>query len=431
MNPVRSDFFLRGRRADEKGPKMRLFPILAAILVTGLIYVFVFERDRLTGSPSESEQPQAAQDSAAATDESADDAPVVGVVAVKSTARGIDSAVILRGQTEAYRQVDLRAETSGQVISEPLRKGNFVDEGQVLCKLDPGTREAALTEAKSRLNAARASVPEARARVEEARSRLEEARINENAAARLSEDGFASQTRLASTRATLRSAEAAVETARSGLEGASAQIEAAQAAVAAAQKEIERLTISAPFGGLLESDTAELGSLLQPGALCATVIQLDPAILVGFVPETEVDRINLGAPAEAELASGGTVRGKVTFLSRQADQTTRTFRVEIRVDNPDLALRDGQTAEIVISADGTPAHLLPQSALTLNDEGALGVRLVTDESEAVFTPVKLMRDTANGVWVTGLPDQANVIVIGQEYVNDGVKVNPSYEELGQ
>jgi len=410
---------------------MRLFPILAAILVTGLIYLFVFERDRLTGASPESEQPQAAQSSAANGADDADSATVIGVVAVRSSARTIDSAVVLRGQTEAYREVDLRAETSGQIISEPLRKGNFVDEGQLLCKLDPGTREAALTEAKSRLSAARASVPEARARVEEARSRLEEAQINENAAARLSEGGFASQTRLASARATLRSAEAAVETARSGLEGANAQIEAAQAAVASAQKEIERLTMTAPFAGLLESDTAELGSLLQPGALCATVIQLDPAILVGFVPETEVDRIKLGAPAQAELASGGTVSGEVTFLSRQADQTTRTFRVEIRVANPDLTLRDGQTAEIVISADGTPAHLLPQSALTLNDEGTLGVRLVTKDNEAAFTAVKLMRDTTSGVWLTGLPDQANVIVIGQEYVNDGVKVNPSFRELGQ
>ncbi len=410
---------------------MRLFPILAAILVTGLIYLFVFERDRLTGASPESEQPQAAQSSAANGADDADSATVIGVVAVRSSARTIDSAVVLRGQTEAYREVDLRAETSGQIISEPLRKGNFVDEGQLLCKLDPGTREAALTEAKSRLSAARASVPEARARVEEARSRLEEAQINENAAARLSEGGFASQTRLASARATLRSAEAAVETARSGLEGANAQIEAAQAAVASAQKEIERLTMTAPFAGLLESDTAELGSLLQPGALCATVIQLDPAILVGFVPETEVDRIKLGAPAQAELTSGGTVSGEVTFLSRQADQTTRTFRVEIRVANPDLTLRDGQTAEIVISADGTPAHLLPQSALTLNDEGTLGVRLVTKDNEAAFTAVKLMRDTTSGVWLTGLPDQANVIVIGQEYVNDGVKVNPSFRELGQ
>ncbi len=414
---------------------MRLFPIIAAIVVTAIVYAFVFERDRLvailTGGP---ETPLAESGAATGQDaptQAAGTADPVRVVAVKSTARTIDSAVILRGQTEAFRQVDLRAETTGQVISEPLRKGAFVETGQTLCKLDPGTREAALTEARARLAAARARVPETQARVAEAQSRLEEARINDNAARQLQQEGFASQSRAASTKAALRSAEAAVESATSGLETARAEIESAQAAVAAAQKEIERLTISAPFAGLLESDTAELGSLLQPGALCATVIQLDPIMLVGFVPETAVDRVEPGALAGAEMASGGRVQGNVTFLSRQADQTTRTFRVEIRVDNPDLTLRDGQTAEIVISAAGKKAHLLPQSALTLNDEGTLGVRLITEDNEAKFTPISLLRDTTTGVWLAGLPETANVMIIGQEYVTDGVKVTPSYQDLGQ
>lgn len=411
---------------------MRLFPILAAILVSILIYVFVFERDRLTAASPEPADTQSETAQAQSSEDTDDETgKPVGVVAVKSTARTIDSAVILRGQTEAFRQVELRAETSGQVVSDPLRKGAFVELGQPLCQLDPGTRESALAEAKSRLSAARASIPEARARVEEAQSRLEEARINDNAATRLSEEGFASQTRAASTKAALRSAEATVEAARTGLETARAQIDSAQAGVDAAEKEIERLTISAPFSGLLESDTAELGSLLQPGALCATVIQLDPIQLVGFVPETEVDRVEIGAVAGARLASGGEIQGKVTFLSRQADQTTRTFRVEIQVPNPDLTLRDGQTAEIVISADGAKAHLLPQSALTLNDEGTLGVRLVGEDDLAVFAPVTLLRDTPNGVWLSGLPEQADVIIIGQEYVTDGVHVLPSYQELGQ
>lgn len=421
-------------RAREKGYMMRLFPILAAVVVAVLVYAFVFERDRLTDmmpAPVEQQDDTPVETGSDAADPAQDADGPIRVIAVKSTARTIDSAVVLRGQTQAFRQVDLRAETSGKVISDPLRKGAFVEEGQDLCQLDPGTRASALAEAESRLSAARASVPEAKARLEEARSRLDEARINDNAAIRLSEEGFASQSRAAATNAALRSAEAAVESARTGVQTARSQIDSAQAAVDAAEKEIERLTITAPFAGLLESDTAELGSLLQPGALCATVIQLDPIQLVGFVPETDVARITPGATARARLASGGEVAGKVTFLSRRADDTTRTFQVEIRVPNPDLTLRDGQTAEITISADGTKAHLVPQSALTLNDEGTLGVRLVSEENTAPFTPVTLLRDTPNGVWLSGLPDQANVIIIGQEYVTDGVKVTPSYQELGQ
>lgn len=418
---------------------MRLVPIISALLVMAAIYVFVFEREQLlshlsnitTQTADESEAGAQAAQPAAEPSSKDGTGNGVHVVAVRSRARAINTDIVLRGQTQANRQVELQAETSGRIISDPLRKGAFVEEGQLLCELDPGTREAQLAEARARLSEARARVPEAEARLNEAQSRLEEARINDNAARQLSEEGFASETRVASTRAAVSSAEAAVQTARSGLESGQSGIQSAQAAVAAAEEEIERLKITAPFGGVLESDTAELGSLLQPGAPCATVIQLDPITIIGFVSETAVNQVTLGAKAEAEMANGVKATGEVTFLSRRADPNTRTFRVDIRVPNPDLILRDGQSAEIRVEAEGRDAHLLPQSALTLNDEGDLGVRLVTDAQEAAFTPVTLLRDSRDGAWLAGLPDQADVIIIGHEYVNEGVRVAPTYQDLDQ
>jgi len=256
----------------------------------------------------------------------------------------------------------------------------------LLCKLEVGTRNATLAEAEAR---------------------LAEARIGFNAAESLSEEGFATETRLASTRAALQSAQAAVE---------------------AAQKEIERLEIRAPFAGLLESDAAELGALMQPGSPCATIIQLNPMKLVGFAPETEVNRITLGALAGARLATGQRVAGQVTFLSRSADPSTRTFRVEIEIPNDDLSIRDGQTAEILIASEGRNAHLLPQSAMTLDDDGRLGVRLVGVGDRAEFAPVSLLRDTRDGAWLSGLPEQAAVIVSGQEFVTDGVALDITWRE---
>ncbi|RMH39168.1 MAG: efflux RND transporter periplasmic adaptor subunit, partial [Alphaproteobacteria bacterium] len=311
------------------------------------------------------------------------------VVAMHSTAAEIDAGLVLRGRTEAVRVVEVRAETSGRVISKPLRKGAFVREGDPLCQLDPGTRHADLSEAEAR---------------------LAEARINYNAATKLAKEGFASSTREASARAQLQSAEAAVERAR---------------------REIERLTMRAPFEGYLESDTAELGLLLQPGASCATVIQLDPIKMVGFVPEKEIDRVRPGAPARARLITGRELAGTVSFIARSSDPETRTFRVEVTIPNPDLAVRDGQTAEIVIATAATRAHLVPSSALTLDDEGRLGVRVVDADSRARFVPLRVVRDTPRGFWVTGLPDEADVIVVGQEYVTDGAPVLPSFKEATQ
>ena len=204
--------------------------------------------------------------------------------------------------------------------------------------------------------------------------------------------------------------------------------EAARAALAQATRDIENLTIKAPFAGLLESDTAELGTVLGAGSVCARVIQLDPIKLVVFAPEAEVNRIEVGALAGARLISGDTVTGRVTFLARSADPATRTFRVEVEIPNPDFAIRDGQTVELAISSAGRAAHLVPQSALTLNDDGNIGLRLVSAENLVEFAPIDVIRDTVDGIWVAGLPEQADIITLGQDYVRAGVKVAPSYEE---
>lgn len=415
---------------------MRPIPVIIAVIVTAFLFFFVIQREQLLefASGSGDSEPEVAvtQPVEETIDSSSN---VVRVVAVRSESRVIDSAVVLRGETEATRQLDVMAETSGIVINEPLRKGSFVEAGQLLCEIDPGTRLASLAEAQARLSSSKASVPAAQAVVEQARAALDEALINDNAASRLSEEGFASDTRVAATQAAVRATEAGVSSALSGLESAQATIESAEAAVAAAQKDVERLKIFAPFGGILETDTAEIGGLLSVnspnGAHCATIIQLDPVKLVGFVPETEVNRVHLGARAGARLTDGSDVIGNVTFLSRAADETTRTFRVEITVANPDLKIRDGQTAEIIIASDGKAAHLLPQSALTLNDEGTLGVRIVTAENRADFVPVTMLRDTIDGVWLAGLPETADVIIIGQEYVVPGVPVEASFQETNE
>ncbi|MGR3570818.1 efflux RND transporter periplasmic adaptor subunit [Brevirhabdus sp.] len=424
---------------------MRIFSLLTAALVMAGLYLIVFERQAVLRfargeaaievSPQPRTQPAAADTTAEDADNSPDAPPASGpasapaslpaaespaaespapvsVVALRSRARDIDSAVILRGRTEASRQVDVRSEITGLVMSAPRPKGSVVAAGDLLCELDPGTRIAERDEARAR-------VPEMEARLAEAQARLEEAQINDRAASRLSQDGFASTTRVAATAAALESARAGVQAARAGLQSA-------QAGVAAASKQIERLQLKAPFAGLLESDTAELGSFLQPGSLCATVIQIDPIKLVGFAPEADIDRVTLGAPAQARLVSGDTVEGQVTFVSRSADETTRTFRVDVDVANPEGAISDGQTAEIVIASDGRRAHLLPQSALTLNDAGVIGVRSVDAESTARFLPAEVLRDTPQGVWIGGLPDAVDVIVVGQEYVIDGVPVAPHW-----
>ncbi|NVK47578.1 MAG: efflux RND transporter periplasmic adaptor subunit [Rhodobacteraceae bacterium] len=363
---------------------MRIVSILIALLVTVGLYLFIFERDRLTGAPAETETAEISEDFAPPAEKATAGDTAVSVVAEHSTAQTLETGVVLRGETEAARSVDVTAETTGRVINAPLRKGATITAGQELCQIDRGTRDSSLAQARASLSEAEVALANAR---------------------KLASGGYASETQILS-------AEAGVESAR--------------AAVAQVERDIENISIKAPFAGLLESDTAELGTFLSAGSPCATVIQLDPIKLVGYASESDVTKIELGAMAGARLLTGDTVTGQVTFLSRSADPATRTFRVEIEVPNPDFAIRDGQTVEIAIAAAGVEAHLVAQSALTLDDEGRIGLRLVGPENRVEFAPITVLRDTREGIWVAGLPERADIITVGQEFVRAGVLVDPHF-----
>jgi multidrug efflux system membrane fusion protein len=418
---------------------MKPVPLIIAALVCVALYFVILDRETLVDfaarfGPDAAETAEGVE--VPVEDIAAEAQPVaaedlVHVTVRRSEAQVTENAVVLRGRTEAARQVNVSSETSGRIVSDPIRAGAFVEEGTVLCEIDPGTRLTALEEAEAALDTARARLPEAEAQLAGARAQLAAAEIDANAASRLSQSGFASETRAATAEAARESALAAIQSAEAAVSQARSGIRSAEAQVTRAEEEIERLTIVAPFSGHLESDTAELGTLMQPGALCATIIQLDPIKLVGFVPEAQVDRVAVGAQAGARLASGQEVVGEVTFLSRSGDERTRTFEVEITVPNPEYDIRDGQTADIMIRTEGTPAHLLPTSAMTLNDEGQLGVRVVDEDDVVQFVPVRMIRDTANGVLLAGLPEVADVITVGQEFVTEGVRVRTTYEELTQ
>ena len=152
---------------------MKIVPIITAVFVTAALYLLIFERDRLFEfaqelAPSAQETTEADTTEMAETEMDASEeevSEVVRVVALASEAQTIENAVVVRGRTEAARQVMVAAETAGLVISEPLRKGAQITVGDTMCQLDPGTRLVSLAEAEARLVEAQGRIPEAEAAV--------------------------------------------------------------------------------------------------------------------------------------------------------------------------------------------------------------------------------------------------------------------------
>ena len=336
----------------------------------------------------------------------------VSVLVQKSNEQEVTNGILLRGQTEAFKSVQVKAETSGSVISQPIRKGTFVKNGELLCELEVGTKSDVLSEAKVALAL---SLDELDASIHQYELRVQAAERQKS----LLKRGVGT--------------EAAVEAAELSASSAETQSLSKRQAVANVEARINRATtelnntkIIAPFDGLLESDTAEYGDFMQTGAPCGTLLALNPIKLIGYATETQVSKIKVNTTAGARLISGDTVSGTVSFISRSADPTTRTFLVETTVPNENYEIREGSTADIYISLSGAKGHLLPQSSLTLNSSGVLGVRIALND-KAKFIPINIIRDAEEGVWVTGLPDTVDVIIVGQEYVTDNSNIKVSYK----
>lgn len=184
--------------------------------------------------------------------------------------------------------------------------------------------------------------------------------------------------------------------------------------------ELNRTEVKAPFSGYLEQ-IVKPGNFLERGQNCATIIQLDPITFIAEVPEFAINKIESGQETVMNLITGETVEGNLTFVSKSASDSTRTFKVESQVRNVEGLIRDGITSEMTIKTKKILAHQVSPSILILNDDGKLGLRSVKDNI-VIFHEIEILEDSESGVWVSGLPDSIELIVQGQGFVENGQNV---------
>lgn len=298
----------------------------------------------------------------------------------------MERSLNMQGRTRADALVEVAAETVGRIEERPVERGDEVEAGDVLCQLDQGTRNAELLRAEAE---------------------REKAQLEFDAATQLRGRGFESATRVATTRAAL---------------------DAANAAVAAAEEELARTVIRAPLSGTVQEPLADIGTTLLVGDVCATIVDVDPIVVIGEVAERQVPNVRVGVEANVRLLTGEYVRGIVTFISATSNIETRTFTVELDVPNPDATLLGGVTAETSIPLPPVNAHRLSAGVLTLNENGTVGVRVVDNDNRVVFLPVRIVDQNTSGFFVTGLPTKVTIITVGQDYVIEGQRVTPIHED---
>ena len=187
--------------------------------------------------------------------------------------------------------------------------------------------------------------------------------------------------------------------------------------------ELNRTEVKAPFRGYVEK-IIKPGNYINRGEICAVIIELDPVTFIAEVPEAEIKTIVKGQNVSMQLVTGEIINSRLSFVSKSATPSTRSFRVEAEVENPNGLIRDGITATMQINTNKILATKISPSIMLLSDAGSLGVRIVNDDAIVEFIPIKILEDTQDGIWITGIQNSSNLIVRGQGYVENGQRVIP-------
>ena len=185
--------------------------------------------------------------------------------------------------------------------------------------------------------------------------------------------------------------------------------------------ELNRTEVKAPFSGFIEK-IVKPGNLLNRGETCAVIIELDPITFIAEVPEAEIQQVIKGQKVLIELVTGESISSNLSFVSKSATPSTRSFRVEAQIKNSSGLIRDGITGTMHIITNEILAHKISPSILLLSDDGIIGIRAVDNDNAVQFIPIKIIEDTQAGVWVTGIPNLTKIIVLGQGFVENGQNV---------
>ncbi len=297
----------------------------------------------------------------------------------KMTASTIETLVQLKGHTWVHRRVAVPAQIDGVLEALPIERGSKVAAGTVLARISVDEREAALRQTKAL---------------------VDQRRIEFNAAQALNAKGYQTQIRTAEARALLDNAEAQLKI---------------------AELQMADTAIRAPFDGIIETRHLELGAYVGRGDAVASLVDLDPIKIVVDLSERDIGKLGMGQLAQVHLLDGTPLSAVVTFIAPAGNATTRTFRVELEAENKDGHIREGLTAEVRLPLGQAMAHKISPAIMTLSDNGRIGVKIV-EQGLVRFVAVTLVRDEADGVWVSGLPQHATIITVGQDFVKDGQPV---------
>lgn len=315
--------------------------------------------------------------------------------------RELEDGPPVSGTLQARRAAALRAEVGGAVTELRVDPGRRVEAGEVIARIDaPALRDAVLA-AASGLRASRNAlqVAEANARRAEMLARAGAMSVQE------------------------------AESARAQLQAARAQVEDARARRAQARQTAAKVTVRAPFDGVVATRPVSRGDVVGVGALLATIVDPSTLELVGAIPSARLGGVRPGAPVDFTVTGfSRTYEGKIDRVNPSVDPATGQVLVYVEVPNPGGELVAGLYAQgrIATRAEAVPAA--PASVVDASTQPPTVLKVVEDRIRKVPVKVRLRDPVAGQVGFEAGVAAGDVLVLGSARadVAEGTRV-----ELGR
>ncbi len=311
-------------------------------------------------------------------------APKVRVRKIKP--QSVTQSIILYGRTEPGRSSILRSELSGRITEIHFARGQRVNRNDPVIRLDLNDRDKQLSYVQARL----------------AQHKLEY-----KGSQSLSIKGYQGKSKLAQSQADLKETEAQV---------------------AHLKKEIKNTLIRAPFDGVIYDQSVEIGDYVTEGEQLAEIIDLNPLIVRGDVSQLNIQAIFVNQKAKVTFSGNIKKTGAVKYVSSMSNPQTNTFRIEVYLDNPDLKLLAGLTTEIEIPLKEVSAIKISPALFSLDENGIIGIKWVKNNT-VHFSTINIVKTEADGVWITAIDPEMEIITVGQAFVRKGDKVEAISEQL--
>ena len=389
----------------------------------------------------------------------------------------LQSTVALTGQLEPLVRIPAQFNVDGRLVELTKDVGDQVTKGETIARLDSRDQEAAVAAAKAAKAMAKAALDKAIAgprkqELESARARLAGARAAFNVAKdelqrvkTLVKRRAAAQQQLDQAEGAYEAAQAALSQAQEGLalmvegtrkedrQAAAAQFKRAEAQLMTATLKLEKHTLKAPVTGIVVERGAEPGEVIKSMPSPREIVLIEtqhPILFVSQVSELFIPYLTKETETNVTVDAlpGRIFKAKVNEISPSGDNTSRTFRVEFAINNPDFELKPGmfgrtklvvQEAKNAITVpsyvlrelsslealENAAPETLPQK-LDGNKRGQKSLVMIAKDGLATARAVRTAF-TANGraVVIDGLDKDSDIIIDGFEEIAAGVKVLPT------